>query len=137
MRELDWDVLPYPPYSPDLAPSNYRLFRILERYLRGENFESAEHIKTSLLQFFEQKGQKFFKKNIQNFFFFYSFWIKDGKMSSSWTKWTIQYWPKNRLLYIIYDWNTVWNTTGLSFQPNSIAQLVSECVSDIKKRWKV
>ena len=73
LRELDWEVLPNPPYSPDLAPSNYRLFRILERYLRGENFESAEHIKTSLLQFFEQKGQKFFKKNIQNFFFFYSF----------------------------------------------------------------
>ena len=56
LRELDWEVLPYPPYSPDLAPSNYHLFRILEHYLRGENFESAKHIKTSLLQFFEQKG---------------------------------------------------------------------------------
>jgi len=53
LRELDWEILPYPPYSPDLAPSNYHPFRILEHYLRGEKFETAEHTKTSLLQFVE------------------------------------------------------------------------------------
>ena len=64
LRELEWDILTHPPYSPDLTPSDYHLFRSLEHYLLGEKFESEEHIKTSLLQFFYQKGQKFFEKEI-------------------------------------------------------------------------
>ena len=66
MRELDWDILPHPPYSPDLAPSDYHLFRSLEHYLRGKNFQSEEHIKTGLLQFFAPKEQKIFEKGILN-----------------------------------------------------------------------
>lgn len=26
LTRLDWEVLPHPPYSPDLAPSDYHLF---------------------------------------------------------------------------------------------------------------
>jgi hypothetical protein len=26
IHELDWEILPHPPYSPDLAPSDYHLF---------------------------------------------------------------------------------------------------------------
>ena len=66
LRELDWDILPHPPYSPDLALSDYHRFRSLEHYLRGKNFQSEEHIKTSLLQFFAQREQKFFEKGILN-----------------------------------------------------------------------
>ncbi|GFV43290.1 histone-lysine N-methyltransferase SETMAR [Trichonephila clavipes] len=31
--ELGWEVLKYPPYSPDLAPSDYHLFLTLQNLL--------------------------------------------------------------------------------------------------------
>ncbi|XP_076657368.1 histone-lysine N-methyltransferase SETMAR-like [Halictus rubicundus] len=36
IKELQWEVLPHPLYSPDIAPSD--LFRSLEHYLRNKTF---------------------------------------------------------------------------------------------------
>ena len=35
LLEFGWDLLPHPPYSPDLAPSYYHLFRFLQNFLDG------------------------------------------------------------------------------------------------------
>ena len=37
---LGWKQLNHPPYSPDLAPSDYHLFLHLKRFLSGQQFES-------------------------------------------------------------------------------------------------
>ncbi|XP_026825471.1 histone-lysine N-methyltransferase SETMAR-like [Ooceraea biroi] len=34
--ELNWELLEHPPYSPDLAPSDYHLFRSLQNFLNGK-----------------------------------------------------------------------------------------------------
>ena len=45
--------MPYPPYSPDLAPSDHHLFRSLQNYLNGKTFDSNEAVKKVV----EQNGQ--------------------------------------------------------------------------------
>ena len=37
LRELGWEVLMHPPYSPDLAPSDYHLFHELQNFLSDKN----------------------------------------------------------------------------------------------------
>ena len=46
LLELGWDVLPHPPYSPDLVPSDYFLFRSLQNSLNGKNFNNDDDINT-------------------------------------------------------------------------------------------
>ena len=42
LKKLKFDVLPHPPYSPDLAPADFALFPRLKRLLRGRIFENRE-----------------------------------------------------------------------------------------------
>jgi len=42
LRELGWKVLMHPPYSPDIAPSDYHLFRSLQNSLNGVKLASKE-----------------------------------------------------------------------------------------------
>ena len=38
LQEFDWEVFNYhPPYSPDLAPSNFKLFLHLKKFLSGQH----------------------------------------------------------------------------------------------------
>ena len=64
LLELGWDVLPHPPYSPDLAPSDYFLFRSLQNSLNGKNFNNDDDVKSYLIQFFANKNQKFYERGI-------------------------------------------------------------------------
>jgi histone-lysine N-methyltransferase SETMAR len=41
IQELDWKILPHPPYYPDLAPSDYHLFLSLFNNLRSAEFPST------------------------------------------------------------------------------------------------
>ena len=42
--ELDHELLPHPPYSPDLAPCDFFSFPNLKKSLAGERFESNEEV---------------------------------------------------------------------------------------------
>ncbi|GFW32018.1 mariner Mos1 transposase [Trichonephila clavipes] len=63
LLQLEWDTMPHPPYSPDLAPSDYSLFRSLQSFLDGKTFTSNE-VKNDLDQFFASKDQKFYERGI-------------------------------------------------------------------------
>jgi hypothetical protein len=65
IQELNWEILPHPPYSPDLAPSDYHLFRSLSNNRRGVSFNDAE-LQNWLDEFFTAKSADFFKRGIEN-----------------------------------------------------------------------
>ena len=44
LSELGYKLLPHPPYSPDLAPSDYWLFADLKKMLQGKRFGSNEEV---------------------------------------------------------------------------------------------
>ncbi|EZA62154.1 Histone-lysine N-methyltransferase SETMAR, partial [Ooceraea biroi] len=64
LLQLGWDVLPHPPYSPDLAPSDFHLFRSLQNSLNGKNFTSLEACKQHPQEFFTQNTGKFWEDGI-------------------------------------------------------------------------
>lgn len=66
LQDLNWQVLPHAPYSPDLAPSDFHLFRSLEHSLRDTEFDDLEHLENWLHGFFEAKPQEFYERGLKN-----------------------------------------------------------------------
>ena len=44
LETLKWEVVPHPPYSPDIAPPDYYLFRSMAHGLADQQFRSYEDI---------------------------------------------------------------------------------------------
>lgn len=49
LAECGFEALPHPPYSPDLAPSDFYLFGRVKSRLRGRHFESAGALRHAFL----------------------------------------------------------------------------------------
>ena len=64
LLSLGWITIPHPPYSPDLARTDYHLYRSLSNYLREKKFNDESQIKMDLLNFFDQKTQDFYESGI-------------------------------------------------------------------------
>uniref|UniRef100_A0A914EGD7 Histone-lysine N-methyltransferase SETMAR n=1 Tax=Acrobeloides nanus TaxID=290746 RepID=A0A914EGD7_9BILA len=56
--------LEHPPYSPDLSPSDFYLFRSLEHWLRGKKFKTIEEMRQSLTEFFDSKDREWYRRGI-------------------------------------------------------------------------
>lgn len=62
LQELDWEVLPHPPYSPDLAPTDFHLFRSLSNHMKGITFQNEDDLKMWITNFFKSKSSNFWNK---------------------------------------------------------------------------
>ena len=49
--ELEWEVLPHPVYSPNIAPTDYHLFKSLQHTFDGLNFRNIEDLKKCIDNF--------------------------------------------------------------------------------------
>ena len=65
LNEFSFELLRNPPYSPDLAPSDYWLFLDLEKMLQGKRFGSNEEVIAETEAYFESKDESFYKKGIE------------------------------------------------------------------------
>lgn len=66
VETLRWELLEQPPYSPDIAPSDYYLFRSLKNFLRGKKFKKPEEVQSALEEYFASKtGTDFYKRGIK------------------------------------------------------------------------
>jgi len=64
LEGLNWEIL-HPPYSPDIAPSDYHLFRSMQSALIGERFTSYESIANWLNEWIKSKELEFFVRGIR------------------------------------------------------------------------
>jgi histone-lysine N-methyltransferase SETMAR len=65
IKKLQWIVLPHPPYSPDLARSDYHLFSPLKDAIRGKNFEDGEEIISEVKRWLRQRPAEWYREGIQ------------------------------------------------------------------------
>lgn len=65
LETLQWEVLPHPPYSPDIAPSDYYLFRSMTHALSEQKFTSYETCKKWVDSWIASKDEAFFRAGIR------------------------------------------------------------------------
>jgi len=54
LLQLGLEVLPHPPYSPDLAPSDYHLFGPMKKMLGEQKFASDTELQSTVRQWLRQ-----------------------------------------------------------------------------------
>jgi [histone H3]-lysine36 N-dimethyltransferase SETMAR len=62
LASLGLIVLPHPPYSPDLSPSDYYLFSPLKAGFKGRNYATKEDIDIAIQTWVDEKPVDFFSK---------------------------------------------------------------------------
>jgi hypothetical protein len=56
--------LDHPPYSPDLAPTDYKAFRSLQHWLNGKEFATEDDVRQSIQEWIDSKPAGFWVKGI-------------------------------------------------------------------------
>jgi len=63
--QLGLEVLPHPPYSPDLAPSDHHLLGPMKKMLGGQKFASDTEVQSTVCQWLRQQPASFFASGSQ------------------------------------------------------------------------
>jgi histone-lysine N-methyltransferase SETMAR len=64
LNDLGFHVIPHPPYSPDLAPSDFYLFSAMKSAIRGRNYNNSLDIQRDIEKWIDSKPAKFFADGI-------------------------------------------------------------------------
>lgn len=64
LLELEWEVLPLTAYSPDLAPSDYHLFRSMQHALTDTHFSNYKEVQKWVDGWIVSKDIAFYRRGI-------------------------------------------------------------------------
>jgi [histone H3]-lysine36 N-dimethyltransferase SETMAR len=79
LHELGYELLPQPPYSPDLAPSDLFLFANLKKMLAGKKFSTNDEVITETEAYFEAMSKSYYKNGIEKLYVCYNRCIVSNK----------------------------------------------------------
>lgn len=60
LNSLGIKTMPHPPYSPDLAPSDYYLFRVIKNHFKGKSFGAESELESELRVFWVEEERLLF-----------------------------------------------------------------------------
>jgi histone-lysine N-methyltransferase SETMAR len=63
LQEFSWEVFNHPPYSPDLAPSDFHVFLHLKKF--HQRFENDREKEMIVTQWFQSRAAGFYDIGIQ------------------------------------------------------------------------
>lgn len=64
LKDFGWDIVTHPPYSPDLAPSDYHLFTHLKDHLSGQRMDDDDNVKEEVLRWLNEQAATFYDAGI-------------------------------------------------------------------------
>ena len=64
LKQLKWELIKHPPYSPDIAPSDYHLFLSLSNQIKEKKFKDEDELKMVIQTFFDSKSKDFYARGI-------------------------------------------------------------------------
>jgi len=67
IANLRWTVLPHTPYSPDLAPSDFHLFRLMQDRILAQCLSSNNTITAAVKQWVTSAGADIYEHGMQAF----------------------------------------------------------------------
>ena len=65
VRDCGFELLPHPPYSPDLAPSDFFLFSKLKKELRGQRYDDDDELMLAVEGFCKGHDSAFYRDGLE------------------------------------------------------------------------
>ena len=64
LNKFGYEVLPYPPYSPDLSPTGYQSFKHLNNFLQGKRLHNQQEAENAFQEFTKSQRTDFYATGI-------------------------------------------------------------------------
>jgi len=65
ITSFKWEQMDHPPYSPELAPSDYHLFLQLKKFLGAKRFDNDDDLKDAVQKWLTSQVAAFYEEGIQ------------------------------------------------------------------------
>uniref|UniRef100_A0A670YLX0 Mariner Mos1 transposase n=1 Tax=Pseudonaja textilis TaxID=8673 RepID=A0A670YLX0_PSETE len=64
LNAFKWEIFPHPPYSPDLAPSDYHLFLRIKTWLGTQRFDDNAELRAGVTDWLKSQEAEFYDNGI-------------------------------------------------------------------------